>query len=152
MFDISKFYKLASKEVQEIQFATKQEALKFRLRLYSERERKENAFLPAITILVRENMVIAGPKGFDLVVSFSPELKAKLEAMQKVEDDELSKMFAEVQTDRQTIAEGNAAGEMALKSLGFGGTKEEQEKAKQEIADAAYGKYAERTEEEKEKK
>jgi hypothetical protein len=85
------FLTLASRSPQTITFATHNEAMKYRLRLYNYKKK----FPFPLTILVRDNQVTAGPEGFDLVATFSPET---IKAMEKLEEEnrkEFDEMFSE---------------------------------------------------------
>lgn len=66
MSHIEDLYTLAAKGERTIKFATERDAVRFRLRMYKEKTKKANLFWPEITILLRGNTLVMGPKGFDL--------------------------------------------------------------------------------------
>jgi len=95
MFDLATFIKLAGNETQTLTFPTKKAAVKYRLRLYNEKNKYKN-LLP-ITIILREKdnsfLLIAGPEGFDLIEPISKETLEKMALLEKQEREEFSKIF-----------------------------------------------------------
>ena len=90
MFDLATFIKLAGNETQTLTFPTKKAAVKYRLRLYNEKNKYKN-LLP-ITIILREKdnsfLLIAGPEGFDLIEPISKETLEKMALLEKQEREE----------------------------------------------------------------
>jgi hypothetical protein len=84
------FYSLASLEVQELSFSSPKDAVKYRLRLYN--HRRSNKHLPKLTICLAENILRAGPEGWDLASAIAVASPSTLAAMQEMEKKELEEM------------------------------------------------------------
>lgn len=154
-FEIENFYLLASEGEQEITLPSNKDALRFRLRIYKERQKKKYNYLPDITILVRDNKIIAGPKGFDLanLLEFSPKYKEEVKRLKEkqklVDDNELIEMQRRAfQTRLMKAKQALALGES------FGGKttvmdlREKVERIEQEINEFEMGETKQKEQEE----
>lgn len=154
--DLNMFYHIASQKEQVLRFPTEKEAIKFRLRLYSIRRGQKGKLMPELTILIRGNELIAGPKGFDLIAEMPQETIQAMEEASKKEMEELDEMFKTLEKDKVDLKKLEQVGLDAMATLGFGVGKKGQKledklKAHAQQVFDPYATYTEELESEKDK-
>lgn len=111
-------------------FPDENSAVRFRLRLYREKSKKENAFLPQVTVLLRGNKLIAGPKGFDLMGQLDEETMKKMREIEARQDEELNKVFAAIEYEKDFSKRGKEDFQNALEAMKKGEKLNENEQRK----------------------
>lgn len=163
---IETLYNVCSQEKRTLTFKDKATATRYRLRIYN--EKRKNKDLPNLTILLRDNQLIIGPAGFDLMEVFGEAMgedtkemmereamrkeKEHMDALQKRLDESakrkrLQEMSARGELDPEFAAEWKRRGEEYGKK--HPETQKEEQGTKEEFD--PFAAYGEATEEEKKK-